>query len=264
MRKKTKKLFLAKSDKLKIVVFCIWLYLLIEIFGDIPKPVDTDDLGYRVFLALCATLPLVLYFFSGQSVQLDFVRKTVRRRFVLLKIPLAGREKPVPVREVFLLPEILSFVASEREKEVAYNICAGEFVKKEAENPPEEEGRKKRMVSRRRLSAQKSRDKKRAQPAYFVLKYDTTNFKKAESLIRKTAEALEVPARIYWGEIKAGAVAESKIGPELAKPFKESDLVKDIEEDPLWKSLKKKHKQKSGPASAAPESEDGSSEKASS
>ena len=258
MRKKTKALFLAKSDKLKVVVFCLYLWALLEIFGDIPRPLDMEDLGYRIFMAICAALPLALYFFSGQSVQLDFVRKTVRRRFVLLKIPLAGSKNPVPVREVFLLPEVLSFVGSEREKEVAYNICAGEFIKKAAESPPEDEGDKRRAVSRRRRAVQKARDKRREKPAYFVLKYDTSNFKKAESLIRRLAGQLEVSARIHWEEIKPGAGAESKIGPELAKPFKEPDLVKDIEEDPLWKSLKK-HGQKSKPP--AP-SKDGSSKKA--
>ena len=258
MKKTAKISFLAKSSQLKVVMFCLWLFALVHIFKDAPRPLDFFDIGGRVILGLCAALPFVVYFLSGKYVTIDFVKKTVRQGFVLMKIPIGPPKRSILVCEVFLLPEILTFMSEYKTKEIAYNICVGKFVKAAEKKPPEETsaGYKRaggRASSRKMFSSSANRARRAgAAASYFALKHDVTNFKKAETLARSLAKKLEVPARIYWEELKTGLALESKTGSGLETPFKEPDSIKNIEEDfeePCVKALKKRRKKNGAPQS---------------
>ena len=218
---KTKRTFLVKSDQLKIVMVCLWVLTQFYIFKDTPWPLEFYETGGRVLFGLCATLPFIVYFFSGKCVTVDFANKTVRQSpFVFMKILIGSHGRSIPVCEMFLVPEVLTYMSEHKTKEVAYSVCAGEFVK------PKE-----------------NRVRPGLPLTYFALRNDITSFKKAEFILRDLAKNLEVPARIYWKEIKPGTPVESKAGVELDIPFKEPDFIKDLEEDPLFQAIFQKRKQ---------------------
>ena len=212
---KTKLSFLVKSEKLKIVMICLWGLTQFQIFKDIPPPLEFYETGGRVLFGLFATLPFIVYFFSGKCVTVNTANKTVRKSpFVFMKIPIGSPGRSLPVHEVFLIPEILTYMSEHKTKEVGYSVCAGEFIK-----------------------SKEDRKSPTSRQTYFSLRNDTTSFKKVESFLRDLAKKLEVPARIYWQEIKPTALVKSKAGDELDTPFKEPDFIKDIEGDPRFQAI---------------------------
>ena len=245
---KTKISFLAKSAKLKLVMVCAWLWVLLKIFEDVSRPLDFYDIGSRAFWGLFAGLPVLLYFFSGKRVTLDFVKKTVWQNLVLMNVPIGRPKRAVPVCEVFLLPEVLTYMSQYSSEEVAYSLCAGEFAR--PEKPEEEEGPGGGSGPKRGMGGRRASRLSGRKPSYFALKHDMMSFKKAESLMRGLAKRLEAPARVYWGEIKPGAAAASKAGAGLEEPFELPAFAQDMEKSPLARALEERAKKQNSSPSA--------------
>ena len=189
------KQFLVKSLRISICMICLWLLIQLEIFSEVS--LEFDSIAARLPLCFLSMVPFIIYFLSGNAIEINFVTKAVYKRFVLCKIPIGSENKRLSITEMFLIPFVHTPWNEHGGDEVLYELCAGTYKKNKS--------------------------------AHYRIKVDSYHFKKIEGMMREFANRMHVPASIYWNELKETEAVETKKDDELAKPFCEIPLVKQIE-----------------------------------
>lgn len=182
---------MAKGRLGQVIACALWFVLFMAIRQEFMQPGDDPRLAWVLIVLI--SIPVLVYFLSGDRLYIDVPGGTVKRAFTVLGLPLKTRRIELNMKHLFLLPQRTRHFGAHQYTSY-YHLCLGEYAP--GGDPDSIKG-----------------------PSWQVVKPNFMIFTLAERRLRKLARTLELPAAVYWSHLGGEFGSEEKSGADLRSPF---------------------------------------------